>query len=69
MNFVFWGGVDDGNGGGGEALGRSDDNRIRVEKNECCCEGRVTQGLASRYNAAIKLAGFACWVETRQRAR
>ncbi|WP_342655407.1 hypothetical protein [Pseudomonas sp. F3-2] len=28
----FLGGVDDGNGGGGEALGRSDDNRIRVKK-------------------------------------
>lgn len=38
-------------------------------KNECCCEVRVTQGLASRYNAAIELTGFACWVEARQRAR
>ncbi|WP_285424789.1 hypothetical protein [Pseudomonas sp. efr-133-TYG-103a] len=38
-------------------------------KNECYCQVRVTQGLASRYNAAIELAGFACWVEARQRAR
>jgi len=72
----FLGGVDDGNGGGGEALGRSDDNRIRVEKTSvvarCGLRRDWHQGitppsswlvLRAGLNPARELVGALPWID------